>query len=226
MTKLLIVDDEPRILTLLGSLLKTNGIESVSARDGSQALKILAERSFDCIVSDIRMAPMDGMELFRAVRVSHPDVPLERLVRELDLPRDASRAPVYQAMFSYQDIRGRSPEWGGLRYAHVMLPHHTANQDIALWCFEDGDGLEADLNYNADIMSAESGAQLRRCFMALLEAVRQDPSVSIGDANLLGSEDRDALAGLFGRQHPVPRRLISARGPRGHKPIHRGTDKR
>src|SRR5690606_26784584 len=35
---------------------------------------------------------------------------------------------------------------------------------------------------------------LRRCFMALLEAVRQDPSVSIGDANLLGSEDRDALA--------------------------------
>ena len=75
MPSVLIVDDEPRILTLLGSLLKTNGIESVSARDGSQALKILAERSFDCIVSDIRMAPMDGMELFRAVRVSHPDVP-------------------------------------------------------------------------------------------------------------------------------------------------------
>lgn len=75
MPSVLIVDDEPRILTLLSSLLKTNGMESVSARDGSQALKILAERSFDCIVSDIRMSPMDGMELFRTVRVSHPDVP-------------------------------------------------------------------------------------------------------------------------------------------------------
>ena len=75
MPSVLIVDDEPRILTLLSSLLKTTGIESVSARDGSQALKVLAEQSFDCIVSDIRMAPMDGMELFRTVRVSWPDVP-------------------------------------------------------------------------------------------------------------------------------------------------------
>ncbi|NLL84107.1 MAG: sigma-54-dependent Fis family transcriptional regulator [Lentisphaerae bacterium] len=75
MPSVLIVDDEPRILTLLSSLLKTNGIESTSARDGTQALEILAANSFDCIVSDIRMAPMDGMELFRRVRVSHPEVP-------------------------------------------------------------------------------------------------------------------------------------------------------
>ncbi len=75
MPSVLIVDDEPRILTLLSSLLKTNGIESVSTRDGTQALKVLADQAFDCIVSDIRMSPMDGMELFRNVRTAHPEIP-------------------------------------------------------------------------------------------------------------------------------------------------------
>src|SRR5690606_14543611 len=127
---------------------------------------------FSSLVAEVRAAVLDC--------VSHPDVPLERLVRELDLPRDASRSPVYQAMFSYQDIRGRSPEWGGLRYAHVMLPHHTANQDIALWCFEDADGLEADLNYSTDILSPEAGAQLQRCLQALLRSLREHPDAAIG----------------------------------------------
>src|SRR5690606_32566624 len=92
------------------------------------------------------------------------------------------------------DVCSSDLQWGDLRYGHVMLPHHTANQDIALWCFEDHDGLEADLNYSADIMSPESGARMRRCFLALLEALRRDPSIAIGDANLLDGEDRALLA--------------------------------
>lgn len=151
---------------------------------------------FSALVSRVRAAMLDCF--------SHPDVPLERLVRELHLPRDASRSPVYQAMFSYQDIRERRDEWGDLSYGHVMLPQSTANQDIALWCFENRDGLEADLNYNADIVSAESAAQMRRCFLALLEALRQDPSVPIGDANLLGREDREALAAWNSTIAPWP----------------------
>ena len=75
MPSVLIVDDEPRILTLLSSLLKTNAIDSFPARDGTQALKALADQTFDCIVSDIRMTPMDGMELFRNVRTSNPEIP-------------------------------------------------------------------------------------------------------------------------------------------------------
>ena len=75
MPSVLIVDDEPRILPLLSNLLKTNGMESMSARDGTHALKVLADHTFDCIVSDIRMTPMDGMELFRNVRTSHPEIP-------------------------------------------------------------------------------------------------------------------------------------------------------
>lgn len=76
MPKILIVDDEPRILSLLHSLLKAEGMESVSARDGSEALQLLRSQNFDLLVTDIRMSPMDGMELFRIARTELPDMPV------------------------------------------------------------------------------------------------------------------------------------------------------
>ncbi|HEV7271206.1 non-ribosomal peptide synthetase [Pseudoxanthomonas sp.] len=141
---------------------------------------------FTALVARVRSAVLDCF--------SHPDVPLEQLVQALGVPRDPSRPPVYQSVFSFQDIRDRKTTWGGLRYEHVMLPHHTANQDLALWCFEDADGLAADLNYNADILSPASGRRLHGRFMALLEAVRRDPAARVGDTLLLSDDDRDALA--------------------------------
>ena len=149
-------------------------------------VQVEPDMPFTALVSRVRSAVLDCF--------SHPDVPLEQLVQALGTPRDPSRPPVYQSVFSFQDIRDRQAAWGGLRYEHVMLPHHTANQDLALWCFEDADGLTADLNYNADILSPASGERLHQRFVALLEAVRRDPSIGVGDAHLLSDEDRTSLA--------------------------------
>jgi DNA-binding NtrC family response regulator len=74
--KILLVDDEPRILTLLHSLLRTEGLEAVSAKDGQAAIDLLKAQEFDLLITDIRMAPMDGMELFRSARAVCPDIPV------------------------------------------------------------------------------------------------------------------------------------------------------
>jgi DNA-binding NtrC family response regulator len=74
--KILLVDDEPRILTLLHSVLRTEGLEAVSAKDGHTAVNLLKSQRFDLMISDIRMSPMDGMELFRVARTECPDLPI------------------------------------------------------------------------------------------------------------------------------------------------------
>ena len=74
--KILLVDDEPRILTLLHSVLRSEGLEAVSAKDGPAALELLKSQKFDVMISDIRMSPMDGMTLFRAARAECPDIPV------------------------------------------------------------------------------------------------------------------------------------------------------
>ena len=76
MSKILIVDDEPRILLLLQSLLKANGYEVESARDGATALDIVRSGAIDITITDLRMAPMDGMTLFKEIKTLVPDMPV------------------------------------------------------------------------------------------------------------------------------------------------------
>lgn len=76
MSKILIVDDEPRILLLMQSLLKTNGYDVVSVRDGNDALELVKRGDIDITVTDLRMTPMDGMTLFREIKAVKPKMPV------------------------------------------------------------------------------------------------------------------------------------------------------
>ena len=66
--KILVVDDEPSILTLVTSYLKAEGYEYFTAKDGPSGLK--AARTFqpDLIVLDINLPGMDGIELLTQIR--------------------------------------------------------------------------------------------------------------------------------------------------------------
>ena len=76
MSRILIVDDEPRILLLMQSLLKTNGYDVVSARDGNDALALVKKGDINITVTDLRMAPMDGMTLFHEIKKIAPAMPV------------------------------------------------------------------------------------------------------------------------------------------------------
>ena len=76
MSKVLLVDDEPRILLLLQSLLKTNKYEVETARDGNAALDIVRAGGIDIMITDLRMTPMDGMTLFQEVHKLRPSMPV------------------------------------------------------------------------------------------------------------------------------------------------------
>ena len=97
MTKVLIVDDEPRILLLLQSLLKANKYQVESARDGKSALAIVEKGEVDIVITDLRMSPMDGMMLFREIHDLHPDLPVILLTAyaTVDTAIEAMKAGVF-----------------------------------------------------------------------------------------------------------------------------------
>jgi len=67
---ILIAEDNPVSRKLMEMMLRQEGYEVVSAKDGREALKVFKERFFPIILTDWEMPEMDGLELCRAIRES------------------------------------------------------------------------------------------------------------------------------------------------------------
>lgn len=71
--RILLVDDESNVLSALKRALFDEPLEIVTAAGGEQALEIMAEKRFKLVISDERMAGMQGSELLSLVRQYYPD---------------------------------------------------------------------------------------------------------------------------------------------------------
>ena len=85
-TRILLVDDEQSILTLLSYPLRQDGYEVVRASSGAEALERFAELEFDLVVLDVMMPAMDGLEVCRRMRSSStvPIIMLTAKTEEID----------------------------------------------------------------------------------------------------------------------------------------------
>ena len=72
--KILLVDDEAAILTILGMSLEDLGYEVATAANGEQALELLPAFAPDVVLSDIKMPGIDGIELLRRIKARYPVV--------------------------------------------------------------------------------------------------------------------------------------------------------
>lgn len=76
MKKILLVDDDAAIRSMLSVLLKTETRSFVEASNGMDAQEFLENDSFDLIISDVIMPDCDGIELIMALRRKRPGVPV------------------------------------------------------------------------------------------------------------------------------------------------------
>ncbi|AVK61948.1 DNA-binding response regulator [Lactobacillus sp. CBA3605] len=76
MDKILVVDDEPAIVTLLSYNLKQAGYEVVTATDGAAALALGMQQPFTCILLDLMLPKLDGMEVTKRLRQEKIQTPI------------------------------------------------------------------------------------------------------------------------------------------------------
>ena len=74
--RILLVDDEQPIQTLLSFPLQRDGYEVVHAADGREALARFSEQIFDLVVLDVMLPRMDGLEVCRRLRAKGETVPI------------------------------------------------------------------------------------------------------------------------------------------------------
>ncbi len=73
--RVLVVEDDPSVLRVLGELFRRDGLETVGVRTGAEAEPTIASFAPDVVILDLGLPDMNGFDLLRAVR-DHHDIPI------------------------------------------------------------------------------------------------------------------------------------------------------
>jgi len=71
---ILVVDDDPSMAKTLVDIFRAKGHEAEAASSGSKALEKVTEGHFDCVLSDVKMPGLNGVELYRAIKARQPNL--------------------------------------------------------------------------------------------------------------------------------------------------------
>jgi DNA-binding response OmpR family regulator len=131
-TRILLVDDEQSVQTLLMYPLLKEGYEVVAARNGREALDRFADQRFDLVVLDIMLPEIDGIEVCRRMR-SRSQVPIIMLTAKDDeidkvLGLEMGADDYITKPFSVREFRSRVR--AALRRAEMLRGRPAAEEPI------------------------------------------------------------------------------------------------
>ena len=74
--RILVVEDEPRILDFVSRGLEAEGFSVRGARDGQEALRFAKTERWDLVILDLLLPGVDGLSLLRALHATQPGLPV------------------------------------------------------------------------------------------------------------------------------------------------------
>ncbi|HEY3919579.1 MAG TPA: amino acid adenylation domain-containing protein [Stellaceae bacterium] len=144
--------------------------------------------------------------------LEHAAYPFSKMVDDLATDRDASRSPIFQAMFVFQQVpRSGSKanalflaaddalrvDWGGLVLAPYRLPQQAGQFDLTLEIVDDGAVLDAALKYDTDLFDAATAGRLAANFAVLLRGIVASPGTAVSRLPILADEERHRLLAIW-----------------------------
>lgn len=146
---ILLIDDEAIALGNLSHVLQREGYQVTACKDGQSGLAALAATDFDLVLTDLKMPGVDGMDVLRAVREGHPDLPVIVITGHatLDSAVAAMKAGAYhyiakpfrldearevvRGALEYRRVRRENRELR-LRVEQLRSPHTLITQDLGM----------------------------------------------------------------------------------------------
>ncbi|WP_051250929.1 amino acid adenylation domain-containing protein [Paenibacillus harenae] len=146
-----------------------------------------ADLTFSAFILQVKKRTLEAFE--------HQDFPLEQLIAELDLQRDLSRNPLFDTVFSLQNIAGEAEEIDGLRFEPYEFESSIAKFDLTLSAVEEEADFRFSFEYAAALFKRDTVIRLAQHLIKVLETVTNDPSIRIGDIQLIEAGQMDNLLG-------------------------------
>ncbi len=177
---------------LVGFFVNTVALRARCEEDGQR---------FDRLVARLRAATLAAH--------AHQEMPFEKLVEELAPERSLAHAPIFQAVFSLQNMAREELALAGVEVEPLPVERHEARFDLELAasaCRGDAAGLEITWRYDRDLWDGTTVARWAGHLETLLAAAAREPGRAVAELPLLSPAERvQLLVEWNGAVLPYPR---------------------
>ncbi|OGS80410.1 MAG: hypothetical protein A2061_04815 [Gallionellales bacterium GWA2_59_43] len=216
-SRILVAEDNVLSQTIIGGLLESAGAMVHRARNGTEALELLHQNTFDCVLMDVQMPEMDGIAATRAIRADPALAELPVIAVTAHASKENRRRCLDAGM---NDFIGKpfTPASLYARLAYWLPPHHTPDAARPLQlsieaipqddqAYRSGDNEIIDLSTLSELIGNDR-ARMREFANKFVELARGDmPQIEAA----LAHNDHETL-GRLAHHHKAPARMVGAQG--------------
>ncbi|GAB3466558.1 non-ribosomal peptide synthetase [Azotobacter salinestris] len=166
---------------------ETEGLVGVFVNTQVLRNRMHGRMSLDEVLAQTREAALGAQ--------AHQDLPFEQLVEALHPERSLSANPLFQVMFNHlrEDFRALE-QLPGLGLEDYALGERAAQFELTLDTSERSDGqVQAHFNYAAELFEAQTVERLAGHYLAVLQALAEQPGQAVGDLALLNAAEQAQL---------------------------------
>ncbi|NJL51699.1 MAG: amino acid adenylation domain-containing protein [Hydrococcus sp. SU_1_0] len=148
-------------------------------------LNLANQPSFTDLLQQVRQVTLDAY--------AHQDLPFSKVVEQLELDRNLSHHPVFQVMFTWQNIPDYHEELGDLSIKLLKLESVVAKFDLDVSIIKSESGLQGTFTYNTDLFDAATIERMTAHFQTLIAGIVDNFQQPIDQLPLLTTDERHQL---------------------------------
>ncbi|PEU19242.1 MULTISPECIES: non-ribosomal peptide synthetase [unclassified Bacillus (in: firmicutes)] len=136
---------------------------------------------------------LDGVRENVLMAYNHQDYPLEQLIEKLEVKHNLSRSPLFDTMFTLQDVDILSSKHEELSISPYNIHRNVSKFDLTLAARESNQKLIFELEYSTSLYKKETIKRLADHFIHLIEQICEEPMKNIGDLELATAKEKQQL---------------------------------
>ncbi|WP_426333525.1 amino acid adenylation domain-containing protein [Paenibacillus silvae] len=153
-----------------------------------------SEKTFLSYLEEVKETTLGAYE--------HQNYPFEELVDQVQVSRDLSRNPLFDTMFSLQNLEETALELEGLKWSPYPSEYGMAKFDLSIDVAEEDGGLECSFEFATALYKESTIRRLATHFGQLLEAIVSHPGEKIAELNLLTEAEKEEVISAFNPAQP------------------------
>ncbi len=163
------------------------------------------EKSFDSYLAELKNTMHDALD--------HQNYPFEELVAQLELERDVSRNPLFDVMFSYEELSGESFEMEGIQVEALTVDRKVSKFDLTMQVLRLPDETKISLAYATDSFNESTVQRFKHHFNGLLTQITKRGNEPISALNVVLTEEKGQIhefeQGVISSENQPKRSIVS-----------------